>query len=61
MGYIHGIVKESDASILYWCFSFWLTSLCIIGSSLLDSMGEGQGGMIWENGIETCIILYDII
>ena len=19
-------------------------------------MGEGQGGMIWENGIETCII-----
>ena len=20
-------------SILYWCFSFWLTSLCIIGSS----------------------------
>ena len=22
-------------SILYWCFSFWLTSLCIIGSSLI--------------------------
>ena len=21
-------------------------------------MGEGEGGMIWENGIETCIILY---
>ena len=21
-------------------------------------MGEGNGGMIWENGIETCIILY---
>ena len=21
-------------------------------------MGEGQGGMIWENGIETCIISY---
>ena len=20
-------------------------------------MGEGEGGMIWENGIETCIIL----
>ena len=19
-------------------------------------MGEGEGGMIWENGIETCII-----
>ena len=22
-------------SILYWCFSFWLTSLCIIGSSFV--------------------------
>ena len=22
-------------SILYWCFSFWLTSLCIIGSSFI--------------------------
>ena len=21
-------------------------------------MGEGQGGMVWENGIETCIISY---
>ena len=26
--------------------------------SLLDSVGEGEGGMIWENGIETCIISY---
>jgi len=24
----------------------------------LDSVGEGEGGMIWENGIETCIISY---
>ena len=22
--------------------------------SLLDSVGEGEGGMIWKNGIETC-------
>ena len=21
---------------------------------LLDSVGEGEGGMIWENDIETC-------
>ena len=21
-------------------------------------MGEGEGGVIWENGIETCIISY---
>ena len=24
----------------------------------LDSVGEGEGVMIWENGIETCIISY---
>ena len=24
----------------------------------LDSVGEGEGGMIWENSIETCILLY---
>ena len=33
-----------------------------VQNSLLDSVGEGErkreGGMIWENGIETCIILY---
>ena len=23
---------------------------------LLDSEGEGEGGVIWENGIETCIL-----
>ena len=27
-------------------------------NSLLDSVGEGEGGVIWENGIETCIISY---
>ena len=29
-----------------------------IKNRLLDSVGEGEGGMIWENGIETCIIPY---
>ena len=29
-----------------------------IQNSLLDSVEEGEGGMIWENGIETCIISY---
>ena len=24
----------------------------------MDSVGEGEGGMIWETGIETCIISY---
>ena len=27
-------------------------------NSLLDSVGEGEGGIVWENGIETCIISY---
>ena len=29
-----------------------------VQNSLFDSVGEGEGGMIWENGIETCIISY---
>ena len=29
-----------------------------VKNSLLDSVGEGEGGRIWENGIETCIISY---
>ena len=29
-----------------------------VSKTLLDSMGEGEGGMIWENGIETCILSY---
>ena len=24
----------------------------------MDSVGEGEGGMIWEKGTETCIISY---
>ena len=26
-------------------------------NSLLDSVGEDEGGMIWKNGIETCNII----
>ena len=26
------------------------------GFFFLDSVGEGEGGMIWENSIETCIL-----
>ena len=29
-----------------------------IQNSLLDSVGESEGGMIWENGIEMCILSY---
>ena len=27
-------------------------------NSLLESVEEGEGGMIWENGIETCKLSY---
>ena len=29
-----------------------------VQNRLFDSVGEGEGGMIWENGTETCIISY---
>ena len=29
-----------------------------IKNRLLDSVAEGEGGMIWENSIETCILPY---
>ena len=27
-----------------------------VQNSLLDSVGEGKGGIIWETGIKTCIL-----
>ena len=27
-----------------------------VKNRLLDSVGEGEGGMIWENDIEACIL-----
>ena len=29
-----------------------------VKNRLLDSAGEGEGGMIWENGTETCMLSY---
>ena len=29
-----------------------------VKNSLLDSVGEGKGGMNWEIRIETCILSY---
>ena len=29
-----------------------------VKNRLLDSVGEGEGGMIWETNIETCILPY---
>ena len=27
-----------------------------VKNRLLDSVGEGEGGMIWESSIETCVL-----
>ena len=27
-------------------------------NSVLDSVREGEGGMIWENSTETCVLSY---
>ena len=29
-----------------------------VKNRLLDSVGEGEGGMIWENDIATCILSF---
>ena len=29
-----------------------------VKNGLLDSVGGGEGGMIWENSFETCILSY---
>ena len=29
-----------------------------VQNRLLEPVGEGEGGMIWENNIETCILSY---
>ena len=29
-----------------------------VKNRLLDSVGESEGGMIWENSTETCMLSY---
>ena len=51
--HIYGIQKDGNDNPV------WETAKDTdVQNSLLDSVGEGEGGMIWENGIETCIISY---
>ena len=41
----HKIKDETAKETLMYRIVFW-------------TLGEGKGGMIWENGIETCILSY---
>ena len=51
--HVYGIQKDVNDDPV--CKTAKKTQMCII-NGLLDSEGEGESGMIWENGIETCIL-----
>ena len=42
---------------IHWKKSVYKWTRTVV-NSLLDSLGEGEGRMIWKNGIETCVISY---
>ena len=57
--------KSADSPNSKSCTRLHKGSICFTHSfitdlqnSLLDSVGEGKGGMIWGNVMETCIISY---
>ena len=43
---------------LWWPYMWDSKRDTDVKNRLLDSVGEGKGGMIWENSIETCILSY---
>ena len=51
--HIYGIQKDGNNNLV--CETAKETQMY---RTVLDSVGEGEGGMIWENGIETCIMSY---
>ena len=51
--HIYGIQKDE-----WWLYMWDSKRATDIKNRLLDSVGEGKDGMIWENSIETCILPY---
>src|SRR5574340_1366307 len=45
-------------SILYWCFSFWLTSLCIIGSSFIHLIRTDSNVFILMAEYHSIVYMY---
>ena len=52
--YIHGIQKDVNDNPI--CRTGKKKKKTDLQNSLLDSVGEGEGGMFQENSIETCIL-----
>ena len=50
-------LSSSSSSILYWCFSFWLTSLCIIGSSFIHLIKTDSNVFFLMNSAFRCLYL----
>ena len=57
---VHGVTKSrtrlSDWTTTNNTFNPHNKPVKLILLALMGSVGEGEGGKIWENGIETCII-----
>ena len=51
--HIYGIQKDGNNNPVYE-----IAKETLMYKSLLDPVGEGECGMIWENGTDTCIISY---
>ena len=49
----NGVITHLEPDSLEWEVKWALRSITV---SLMDSVGEGEGGKIWENNSETCII-----
>ena len=43
-------------SILYWCLSFWLTSLCIIGSSFIHLIRTDSNAFFFYSQVIFCCV-----
>ena len=50
----YGIEKDSNDNPI--CKATKDTQM--LRNRLVDPVGEGKGGMVWENSIETCILPY---
>ena len=57
--HIYGIYKDDPICEIGWWSYMWDSKRDTdVKNRLLDSVGEGKDGMIWDNSIETYILTY---